>query len=511
MKILKKASLLLAFAVALAVPSFTVKQTQEAQADFTTTATKYTKASDVKYDTSGKYLANWGARGEDCVFLSKYAESFYTGSYTYEMLSMKSGGSSQSNASSSALYSSLQSLMKSKHSYQTSYSATKEMYRYTDCVSNNYSNISSFYSGKVLNGAWDGAATWNREHTWPNSKGLGGNDENDIMMLRPTWVQENSSRGNTAYGQSSGYYDPNGEGANVRGDCARIFLYVYVRWGNTSYAWGKSGVMESMSVLLKWMEEDPVDTWEMGRNDAVQDITGTRNVFVDYPEFAWQLFGKETPDDLVTPSGEAMSAGGSSGSSSSSSSSSSASSSSSESSMESSFEESSSEESVSADSSSKDSLEDYSEEKESDETGCTHEYSDWYVKKQPTETEYGERIRTCIRCGDTISELLPKTTGGDVNCEHEYSDWYVIKEPTTTETGKQIKTCIRCGDTCVEILSIVQDPQQSVPDIPNVSIDSDIGELVDSVTEGCNASMSGMVLTVTLLGACAIVMKKRED
>ena len=148
---------------------------------------------------------------------------------------------------------------------------------------------------------------------------------------------------------------------------------------------------------------------------------------------------------------------------------------------------------------------------ESVETGCAHEYSDWYIKKQPTETEYGERIRTCIRCGDTVSELLPKTTGGDVNCEHEYSDWYVIKEPTATETGKQIKTCIRCGDTCVEILPLVQDSATSSVDSNIESIDSSLGELIGDKSEGCNASMSGMVLAMTLLGACTIVMKKREE
>ena len=67
-------------------------------------------------------------------------------------------------------------------------------------------------------------------------------------MLRPTATSENSSRSNTAYGESGSYYDPNDESSgtyNLRGDCARIVLYVYVRWGNTSYMWGTSGVMES--------------------------------------------------------------------------------------------------------------------------------------------------------------------------------------------------------------------------------------------------------------------------
>lgn len=265
-------------------------------------------SSDVSYvyDSTGKYIYNWGARGEAATFLSPNAEDFYTGNNTYAILSSYAGGTSTSTAPSSALYKALKSVMVSAHTHQTSYAETRDLYKYTDCQ-NSGGKISSFYSGTLIGPAW-GEGNWNREHTWPNSKGLGGNDENDIMMLRPTSTSENSSRGNTAYGQSSGYYNPNSESGgkyDLRGDAARIFLYVYVRWGNTSYAWGKSGVMESVDVLLQWMEEDPVDTWELGRNDSVESITGTRNVFVDYPEFAFLLFGEEIPADMTTPSGEA--------------------------------------------------------------------------------------------------------------------------------------------------------------------------------------------------------------
>ena len=284
-------------------------------AKISTPATGYTKASDVNYVKNGNYVLNWGARNETCVFLSTYAQNFYTGSYTFEQMSTLSGGSSQGNAPQSALYSSLKSLMTSKHTHKTSYGETRYQYCYTDCVSNNSSKISSFYSGTTLNGSWGSSPAWNREHTWPNSKGLDGSDEDDIMMLRPTATSENSSRGNTAYGESSGYFDP---GTSTRGDVARIVLYVYVRWGNTQYMWGKSGVMENLNVLLKWMQEDPVDTWEMGRNDAVQSITGTRNVFVDYPEYAWLLFGQNVPAGITTPSdndGVTANPGGNSGNS----------------------------------------------------------------------------------------------------------------------------------------------------------------------------------------------------
>ena len=260
---------------------------------------------------AANYIYNWGTRGTVATELSDYAEDFYESNGTsYEELSAYSGGTSQSNAPSSALYRELKSLMTNAHSYKTSYEATKELYRYTDCQ-NGGGKISSFYSGTLIGPGWGEGGSWNREHTWPNSKGLGGQDENDIMMLRPTSSSENSSRGNKAYGQSSGYYHPNSESNgqyDLRGDVARIFLYVYVRWGNTSgngeySTWGTSGVMESVTVLLDWMEADPVDTWELGRNDAVESITGTRNVFVDYPELGFLLFGADIPDDMQTPSG----------------------------------------------------------------------------------------------------------------------------------------------------------------------------------------------------------------
>ena len=266
------------------------------------------------YDSTGKYIYNWGVREETATSLSPNAEAFYTDGYTYDVLSAYAGGTGVSDAPNSELYRALQNFMKSKHAYQTSYDATKNLYQYTDCQNNALTStaISSFYSGDPIGPAWDGGSTWNREHTWPNSKGLAGNDENDIMMLRPTATTENGSRGNKAYGESSGYYNPNSESGgthDVRGDVARIFLYVYVRWGNVngngSYTtWGSNGVMESLDVLLKWMEEDPVDTWELGRNDSVESITGTRNVFVDYPELGFLLFGAEIPADMTTPSGE---------------------------------------------------------------------------------------------------------------------------------------------------------------------------------------------------------------
>ena len=265
-------------------------------------AAEPTGASQVNYRKSGKYIYNWGKRDTTATFLTTYAQSYYTGSYSYATLSSKSGSTSTSAADiyGSALGTALHNMLVSKQTYTTSYNGTRDLFCYTDCEQN-ADKISSYYSGTLIGPKWDGGKTWNREHTWPNSKGLDGNDENDIMMLRPTSVSENSGRGNNAYGTGSGYYDPNKFGENLRGDVARLMLQHLMRWGNTSKFYGSGGVIENRALLLQWLEEDPVDTWEMGRNDAVQAITGVRNVFVDYPELAFKLLGVEVPANYPTP------------------------------------------------------------------------------------------------------------------------------------------------------------------------------------------------------------------
>ena len=261
---------------------------------------------DYKYSngTTG-YIYNWGNRDEVATFLSPNAVSFYQGNgVSYNALAAMAGAENVADVPSTPLFHELQNLMKDNHSHTTSYDETTGLYQYTDCLNNaeDTTKISTFYTGKLVGPAWDSGKTWNREHVWPNSKGLNGKDENDIMMLRPANPSTNSGRGNEAFGISGSYYDPNELGQNVRGDIARVLLYQYVRWGNASKMWGAAGVIESKDVLLDWMVEDPVDTWEMGRNDSVESITGTRNVFVDYPELAFILFGEEVPTNYTSPS-----------------------------------------------------------------------------------------------------------------------------------------------------------------------------------------------------------------
>ena len=206
--------------------------------------------------SAATYVANWGERGVVATALSDRAVAFYNKyGVEYSEISQKAGLTyDESNKkpvpANTPLYDALQSVMVKAQNHVTDYDETRGLYKYTDCIGGKTANISCFYTGKTLSSTWDSGSTWNREHTWPNSKGLAGSDENDIMMLRPTVPSENGSRGNKAYGVSSGYHNP---GESVHGDCARIALYVYVRWGNTSFMWGSAGVIENLEILLQWM------------------------------------------------------------------------------------------------------------------------------------------------------------------------------------------------------------------------------------------------------------------
>ncbi len=509
MKQIKRA-LCLVFALCIVVSQFTVSTFAAA----TTTPTGYASASDVVYKTasvSGKsVIYNWGARDEVANFLSSYAQNFYTGSNTYSSLSQKSGGTSQSNAPSSALYSELKNLMSSAHNFYTYYNGNKNVrnyYKYTDCVSNDTSKVSLIYLGKLVTSTWNAGSTWNQEHIWPQSKLSSDEQIGDIMHLRPADPSENSSRGNTAYGESSGYYDPAAEGSNVRGDCARMVLYMYVRWGVTSSMWGKSGVIESVDVLLEWMEEDPVDTWEMGRNDAVQSITGTRNVFVDYPELAWLLFGEEVPSDMTTPSGIAANSGTNTGNGNNNNNSSSSSSNN---------NSSNSNNNVSNNNSSTNTNDGQSNQSSSTNTNtgdstCTHERTEVVGAISATCTNTGntgnvvcERCGAVLQQGNATAKTAHYSSDGDDKCdvcfakmdcvhrdvdtankkeatcteagytgdeicadcgavirygvateslgEHVYGEWTVIKAAVGSESGLKSKTCSGCGESIVEVI-----------------------------------------------------------
>ena len=276
-----------------------------------------TQSSTLQHNYSSE--ANSGIRHEICTTLEGTSvDTYYTGDYTFDNLSQLSGD---------ALLQSLRTLMKTTHHTQTSYDQCRDLAVKTDCENADGVTINLTYSSYISNrGEYinDTAKGWNREHVWPKS--LGGFSTSgagaDLHHIRPTDSSLNGTRGNLKYGYVTGGTEMYGtvvtNGAhggkkgggfmepldNAKGDVARICLYVYARYGGElSMCSSITNVFQSVETLLEWCALDPVDTWEMGRNEVVYAIQGNRNVFIDYPELAWQIFGQEVPEDMTVPSG----------------------------------------------------------------------------------------------------------------------------------------------------------------------------------------------------------------
>ena len=168
----------------------------------------------------------------------------------------------------------------------------------TDRDPNNPNNVILVYLGTSVSGVWDGGVTWNREHVWPQSLlGVAAdnntvNAASDLQNLKPANPSTNSSRGNKYYDDmtTTVSYAPRVE---VRGDLARILLYMEVMYTiyNLINSTPAVNQMALLDVLLSWHELDPVDAFEMNRNEVIYTLQKNRNPFIDYPHFVELIWG----------------------------------------------------------------------------------------------------------------------------------------------------------------------------------------------------------------------------
>ncbi len=155
---------------------------------------------------------------------------------------------------------------------------------------------------------------WNREHTFPRSRGGFDDIEDDQIAdgidifwstkadslrhansdahaLRAADASENSSRGNQHYGQ---YIGPSGTLGSFRGDVARSVLFLDIRYNGLEVVYGFPdivGQLGDLNTLLNWHRNDPPDDFEMHRNNIVYTWQGNRNPFVDHPELVEYIWG----------------------------------------------------------------------------------------------------------------------------------------------------------------------------------------------------------------------------
>ena len=216
----------------------------------------------------------------------------------------------------------------------------KQLHNLMDTTHKNYNSYDSLYTHWQSTGEYSGSqytciysgnkyskSSINREHVWPqsHSNGLWGQTYGgaDILHLRPAYKNYNSARSNAPFGEILGTnvaprsISYAGGGASryatkvfepadsIKGDIARIIMYVYVHYstdfaGNSKSYYGDLSLGDVLApyyddqcynLLRKWNALDPVSEQEKKMNDYVYSTQGNRNPFIDRPSYADKLFG----------------------------------------------------------------------------------------------------------------------------------------------------------------------------------------------------------------------------
>ena len=231
--------------------------------------------------------------------------------------------------------------------------------------------------------AWDDhqQTQWgiNREHVWPKAEGFetsgNGGARGDPMHLMAGNGYANNIHSNYYYGYvntSSSYTNCGTKYSNLsgnllgksktlggstnvfepqdcdKGDIARAIFYMVARynylsgsdsdgidsnnpnltltqslsdWSSTGYSstTSKTGKMGILTDLLNWHHQDPVDEFEIHRNNLLYtNYTNNRNPFIDFPEWADFIWGtavyngtsyssySSTPSGYATPSSDTI-------------------------------------------------------------------------------------------------------------------------------------------------------------------------------------------------------------
>ena len=209
-----------------------------------------------------------------------------------------------------------------KGHHVVSYGGLLNAFAYTDCKPNGkiwdiYSNIEYSPSTGLCGDYEQEGDCWNREHTWPQSWfNESTTPRSDLFHVYPTDGYVNGQRSNYPYGEVNNPIYTSGNGSKLgpcvttgytgrvfepideyKGDIARSYFYMSVRYSGEDDDWGSSGMTNkseilpwAITMLLRWSDEDPVSQKEIDRNNAVYGYQSNRNPFIDHPEYARMIW-----------------------------------------------------------------------------------------------------------------------------------------------------------------------------------------------------------------------------
>ncbi|MBN2746324.1 MAG: endonuclease, partial [Bacteroidales bacterium] len=179
----------------------------------------------------------------------------------------------------------------------------------------------TFITDKCGNYSQEGDC-YNREHSFPQSW-FGSNEpmQSDLFHVYPTDGYVNGKRSNWPFAEvdnptwtslngsklgpsvSAGYsgtgFEPIDE---YKGDFARTYFYMAVRYYSEDNSWDNNSMVDgsqlkpwALQQLYLWHLQDTVSQKEINRNDAVYQIQGNRNPFIDRPDWVDSLWFPAPP------------------------------------------------------------------------------------------------------------------------------------------------------------------------------------------------------------------------
>lgn len=201
-----------------------------------------------------------------------------------------------------------------------------DMYSATVRMFNGFSAINGMHIEHSLPKSWWGAHENNAYkdlfHLYP-ADGVTNSTKNNLplgeVIGTPSFNNGVSKVGKNGFGTeyNEGCFEPADE---YKGDFARSYFYIATVYENLATLW-QSPMMNNNTypvwkpwakeLLLKWHRQDPVSAKERNRIEAVYNIQGNRNPFIDYPDLAEYIWGadstkiypfpEETEAFLLTP------------------------------------------------------------------------------------------------------------------------------------------------------------------------------------------------------------------
>lgn len=148
------------------------------------------------------------------------------------------------------------------------------------------------------------AATWNREHSYPQSKISGAALDDNHHIFADDW-KTNSTRGNYRFGivttknsstqvkdssnlvtdnyLAGGFFEPNDA---AKGEVARATLYL-----NTIYGFAIDGNFQTTELAVLWALQYPPTNRDMQRNNRVYTNQGNRNPYIDHRDYICLVYG----------------------------------------------------------------------------------------------------------------------------------------------------------------------------------------------------------------------------